>query len=560
MSYGKSNSRFAPALAVCAVATLVALTGCGGGGGGGGGGNGSNPPGAPPRAPLALVFFEDRSAAGAADPSDAALRLPLWSVLDDGAGLVELVPDDGIIETNVVDWALSPDRQWMALRADYEVDQKFELFVVPIDGGTPVKVNGNMPANRDVFDFQWSPDSKRLVYWADQDIDQVTEIYLVEHSGANRVKINNPIGLLPTVEYEQPVWSPDGRYIGYRVRDLATGRYIGIDIHDTTLGTPNSTRVTPAVATNRSIIGPMWSPASTRFSYLEYQGNDGSMSLGPNTRFLFVCTIGVSCARVTVAGFDSAGGFKPKQFWSPDGSRLAYAAEASITNPPTQLFVDALDGQPSIQVNEMLPAGSEVLEDSPTWSPDGSRLAYAVTRELHVWSRSSGTNRMINTPLEPTGHLDLPQWSPDGSRIAFRARNNNTLPLSLFVNRLDSPDVTQIAGFENPERFGWSPDGTAIAAIGEPTGSSANELFVAGADATDAVKVNGTLPDFGTGLTPVVHEFAWAPDSARIVYLGGTMLPLISLQAENLGLYSVDRSDGSVIRLGGDVKASTFSY
>jgi dipeptidyl aminopeptidase/acylaminoacyl peptidase len=59
----------------------------------------------------------------------------------------------------------------------------------------------------------------------------------------------------------------------------------------------------------------------------------------------------------------------------------------------------------------------------PTWSPDGTRLAFVSNREDHafigVYTR--GQERLLY--LDPsTGRDNMPRWSPDGGRIAFVRR------------------------------------------------------------------------------------------------------------------------------------------
>ena len=56
----------------------------------------------------------------------------------------------------------------------------------------------------------------------------------------------------------------------------------------------------------------------------------------------------------------------------------------------------------------------------PTWSPDGSKIAFHSTRdgnnEIYVMNADgSGQTRLTNNPAAGL----LPAWSPDGIKIAF---------------------------------------------------------------------------------------------------------------------------------------------
>ena len=66
----------------------------------------------------------------------------------------------------VLSAAWSPNRQYLAFRADKEEDNVEELYVVSIPGGEIVKVSGTMTAGGDVNDdFSWAPDSSRIALY-----------------------------------------------------------------------------------------------------------------------------------------------------------------------------------------------------------------------------------------------------------------------------------------------------------------------------------------------------------------------------------------------------------
>src|SRR5690606_39504840 len=68
-----------------------------------------------------------------------------------------------------------------------------QLFSVPIEGGTPVRLNRTLPAGGIVFSFQLSPDGSTVVYNADQDTDNVREIYSVPVAGGTVTRLNAPM-------------------------------------------------------------------------------------------------------------------------------------------------------------------------------------------------------------------------------------------------------------------------------------------------------------------------------------------------------------------------------
>ena len=69
---------------------------------------------------------------------------------------------------------------------------------MPITGGSPVRLNGNLATNGDVVSgFQISADGSRVVYQADQNTDGVNEIFSVPITGGSPVRLNSNLGVRP---------------------------------------------------------------------------------------------------------------------------------------------------------------------------------------------------------------------------------------------------------------------------------------------------------------------------------------------------------------------------
>src|SRR6185295_16632651 len=113
--------------------------------------------------------------------------------------------------------ALSPDGTRALYAADQELDERIEVYSVPIGGGQSVKLNGPLVAGGDVtagsprFNFNGS----RVLYHADQDADEVFEIYSVASGGGIRVKLNGPMALNGDVRSEGLQFSSTGERILY---------------------------------------------------------------------------------------------------------------------------------------------------------------------------------------------------------------------------------------------------------------------------------------------------------------------------------------------------------
>ena len=70
--------------------------------------------------------------------------------------------------------------------------------------------------------------------------------------------------------------------------------------------------------------------------------------------------------------------------------------------------------------NRRLLVGGAGDDVEPAWSPDGTRIAFASTRDgrYELWAVDAGGGeplRLVDAP----GRQWAPAWSPDGSRVAY---------------------------------------------------------------------------------------------------------------------------------------------
>ncbi|HYE57939.1 MAG TPA: BamA/TamA family outer membrane protein, partial [Rhodothermales bacterium] len=139
---------------------------------------------------------------------------------------------------------------------------------------------------------------------------------------------------------------------------------------------------------------------------------------------------------------------------------------------------------------------------SPTWSPDGSRLAFtAIERsgfaDLFVYTPATGTlDRITNDAYEDRD----PAWSPDGESLAFssdRGVDGAAGSYNLFLYRFDTGQtrhLTQGAAFDIAPA--WSPDGRRLAFVRARRGDNgrygAQDLWVLDLPAPVTLAARGT--------------------------------------------------------------------
>jgi imidazolonepropionase-like amidohydrolase/Tol biopolymer transport system component len=106
------------------------------------------------------------------------------------------------------------------------------------------------------------------------------------------------------------------------------------------------------------------------------------------------------------------------------------------------------------------PVRARLIQD-PTLSPDGRRLAFSCLTRLYVADLPSGTP----APVLPEGTRAFqPSWSPDGSWLAYATWSGGEGHIEKVRASGGSPErLTRVAAFYSDPV--WSPDGTRVVAL-----------------------------------------------------------------------------------------------
>lgn len=201
---------------------------------------------------------------------------------------------------------------------------------------------------------------------------------------------------------------------------------------------------------------------------------------------------GFHCKRLALMNADGSGltpltkGCEKDPAWSPDGARIAFSSFQATGGFPRAWVVNVIgvdgSGQAAVTQRKQAVHGTQyefeegVGDHSPTWSPDGRRLAFArhatsSRNGLFVVDVDGRNERSVDTPrLLPS----QPVWSPDGSRIAFAASAEDSQATELFTVGPDGAGLRRLTHGRRPADIAseghtdndsprWSPDGRSIA-------------------------------------------------------------------------------------------------
>jgi Tol biopolymer transport system component len=459
---------------IVAIVAALVVAGCGGGGGGTTGVSAPPVPG--------IVVFQ---AVDPATPAPIQGVRELFAAVDDGSRLYKLNQDlPFAVEVNL--FAISPDKKLVAFSVTTNVDQN-ALYVVPIEGGTPVLVSD--PIISRILDILWAPDSRSLVWQGDAvpGPDVKLELWVATPDGSDQVR---PVstGLLAQIDPASPgttedadavnpKWSANSRYLGFQVQTTTTPHIVGIRVVDMQNRQPDNSPL-----------------------------NNGELITTP-------------AIYPVTAEIENDPGWS----WSPDSSAVAYVADPATDNK-RELFVSTADGVSTTKLHPT-PTGNGVV--TYAWAPDSSKIAYVSTQtgNKEVWlSNADGTgNERQHTDL--TGGLAASnvKWSPAGQLAYLSAQ---TLPglIDLFLvtdKNLNQQLVRQRFAGNKVVSYEWFEGSTRVIYFANAESTARFELWTMGTNEFHNFTVSPHPVPFNDPLagSDTIHGYLLNPQRDRVAYL-----------------------------------------
>ncbi len=403
-------------------------------------------------------------AQGGSGGGSPLLAIAVGRNLDSGKDeLISIAEDEtgATLDSDVQSFAISPDAKTIAYA------KSDRLFTMPTAGGPPSQVATLDEFRRDSL-MEWSQDSSCIALTT-TDAQGDLALRVLDVDGGT---FDHSIGLGGVSSIRELWVAPDCGHVAFKDQfPQFRGR---IEIASV-----------QANATPVELSTDGW-----KFEY----GADNKVVFADNVGVLSADINGTNIQRIASA---------LNRFWlSPDGRHAAYRV---LNGNDVELKHVKLDGTGVVDVHPTLAPGGDVWRAEQFWSPDGTKLAYVADqdvddqRELYV-SNADGTGNMKLSgtlgPDQDVRHRDGIArflWSPDGNHIAYVADAETDEVQELFVVPADgSAAPRKVSGAMQPDgdidsesdrvnRFQWSPDGTCLLYWADQLADTVIQLFAVSA-------------------------------------------------------------------------------
>jgi hypothetical protein len=361
-----------------------------------------------------------------------------------------------------------------------------ELYVTLDNGQTTTKLSGTMDSGGNVTGFAISPDGQFVAYRADQETKGLFELYTVPVNGGTVRNVSQLSGTVLNVE-DDFAWAPNSTRIAFRAFDPFTGNTGG----NTDLFSNLKSGTSLVNVSNFSVSGSVnafeWSPTSQLIAYTVNPITGSSLQFRlfvapPNleNQSFPISNIPAATNAITIGEFQ----------WSPNGSIIAFLADINFLRVNELLVVEPNPISIPVAISGTLADGGEVV--GFTWAPNNTRIAYLADQfedeKFELISVVPDVNSLNPRPdprLVSTNNIgDVVDfaWSPDSSRIGYIADGDTLGVFELFTNVPFGTSKFKVSGTliqgGGVTSFAWAPDSSLVAYQASQDEANKEELYV----------------------------------------------------------------------------------
>ncbi|HEX4945548.1 MAG TPA: winged helix-turn-helix domain-containing protein [Blastocatellia bacterium] len=250
----------------------------------------------------------------------------------------------------------------------------------------------------------------------------------------------------------------------------------------------------------------------------------------------------ISLPALQVTPLTSFPGWEDSPSFSPDGSQIAFARGGEI-------YVKQIDGQGFLRLTN-----NPADDTRPAFSPDGRYIAfmrYALEGNgLYLMPAIGGPERKLASVFPGLEFWRRPAWSPDGKLLVIVDRNAEQEPLSLYLLSVETGERRRLThaphALIDHHSPAFSPDGKTIAFIQRTRRTDAPLTYLAFEQHIYLIPATGGNPtrvhleSSGGEIPNAAAYLTWTADGRELVFS--------SFQTEHLPskLWRVPASGGTV--------------
>ena len=426
----------------------------------------------------------------------------------------------------------SPDGKNIAFTGQY--DGNTEVFLIPANGGEPVRLTYTSTNDRDDIGdrmgpnnivMTWSPDGGNIVYRNRINSSFDGKLWKVSPEGGMSMEIPLPEGGFCS-------YSPDGKKLAYNrvMREFRNWKYYrGGMADDIWIYDPQANSVVNITENPAQDIMPMWigdeiffisdrdmtmnffvyntktgqTEKVTNFTDydVKFPSSDGKhivfekggylFTLNPQTRETKQVPVKISSDNIYARKESKHVSDKITSVSaSPDGHRLAVTARGEVFNVPA-----------SKGVTKNISQSPGANDRNAVWSPDGQNIAYIsdLTGETEVWITKADENSPRQLTKNNDTYIRRLYWTPDSKKILYTDRKNRVVQVNPATG--EKKEV-----FNNPSgeiySLSFSPDSKWIAY----TKSGDNDMAVVYVRNLDTGKEIAVTEKWYNSSSPVFSE------------------------------------------------------
>jgi Tol biopolymer transport system component len=257
-----------------------------------------------------------------------------------------------------------------------------------------------------------------------------------------------------------PSWSPNGQSIAYLMRTSGENGELWDpdDVYEVWIAPVDGseqTRVSDAIPSIYEVHPVSWSPDGTRLAFLAEAGED-------TTDDLFIVRADGTQVEYIPLDFWAI----EAMIWSPTGDELIFVPETDTIRMTAHLL--SLEDQSIIPLYEVGLLDSWGWGAPLDWSPSGTEIAVVdgLAQYILILSPDGALRRSIHIPM---GFPVEIAWSPSGEHIAVSVSEDlldagDVSDMTLYVLEFETEELTAI--FHEEERMmtllDWSSDGSSL--------------------------------------------------------------------------------------------------